>query len=168
MDGAAGDIGTLNEWSLVVTYEEEPTPEPPQPFVGTYDVNLMGAAAVDVAAPGDSVLWSFTIGNNSDAHETYGLSFRADVPDALSIDEVLVTLGDGTVRPLEDGTVWVDIVNIPPSQSAIVQIETTVEHASEVCITGSVVEIAYTACITVLPGELPDTGDLPARWAWVE
>jgi hypothetical protein len=193
-------LGT--SWDDVVPApEEEPEPEPepapaPAPVVlGHANVLLSGAPTPAAVTGTETILWTFTIANPTE-EGTWGLTFRADVPEVLNITGV--TASQGVVRPLEGQTVWVDLGNIGPGASAIVTIETTFSGAGSaaealagmharvlpnaagkgvskgqrqeagdlICVTGAVAEVAASACVTLFPEELPLTGSQPILSGW--
>jgi hypothetical protein len=133
-------------------------------FVATTEVSLTGSASSAAAAAGDTVLFTFEVGNNTADHETYGLSFRGDA--AAGLEVLGVTATQGTVRPLEGQTAWADIGTIYPGGGVRVVIETRVtgDAFGALCVDGAVAAVGASACTTVLPAELPLTGELPAAW----
>jgi CSLREA domain-containing protein len=153
-------------------------------------ITLSGEPSSLAAVPGDLIVWTFVV-TNTLGEQTIGLTFRADIPEALEILNISTT--QGTVRPLEGRTIWIDMGNLPPYGSATFTIETRLtegtlaevldemharalvseggkgvskgraqEVGGQVCVTGAVASVATTTCTAIFPPELPLTGSGPA------
>jgi len=186
---------TGNTASDTLTVVVPPTPATPPLDTGGPRIVLTGVASPSVAAPGDRVVWTWTISNVG----TVGsgpLTFTAQVPDVLTLDGVTASAGAAV---FSGQGVTAEIGSLGPGQSATVTINTTLTggqarwpltiHArllgtsrkagakaravqsagDQVCMTGYVADVSATACLTVFPFELPETGGRPVgaavgRW----
>ena len=121
--------------------------------MGTFDVSLYGGATQYEAAPGDDLIVSYTIHNNSEMYDSYSLALLAQFPDGLDVSNAWIAMGDGVVVPFTGGNIWTWIYTVPHGSEAVVGYNVTVadDASGAQCVTGSVVAEVFDFCINVTP-----------------
>ncbi len=164
-----------------------PTPTPPPAVVPVGGLTLTASVAPSVVISGDTAIWTFTVSNGTPTG-TGPLTLTVPIPASLSVTGVTTT--QGVVTSASAPTVTVDLGSLGAGGQAVVTISAQINVVTAaifrpvgvlarpalqaagdlICLTGTTADLSATACVTLFPEELPETGGGPvqgARLIWI-